>query len=141
MFKGDRSLQMHIETLMLHIIEEVTASSVFDVLICDRSAIDYLAYANLRFDKQKDSALYETISATVSSYSSVYEKIFILSSTPEFKAYGNFRSGENTSSTNVSDECLRLCKNLGAQFEHVALEPSAERSSYVLGKILNCLTA
>lgn len=139
MFKGDRSMKMHVETLFLHIVEEVTASDVFEILICDRSAIDYLAYANVRFGRQSGDLLYDTLAATVSNYSRSYEKVFVLRSEPAEYEAGNFRDGENADAQTISDECIRICKELDVQFQTVDLPPGPERSSIVLSEIRSLL--
>lgn len=139
MFKGDRSMKMHVETLFLHIVEEVTASDVFNLLICDRSAIDYLAYANVRFGRQAGDVLYDTLAATVSNYSRSYEKVFVLKSEPVAHEVGNFRDGENSDALAISDECIRICEELDVPFQPVNLPPGPERSSTVLKEMLSLL--
>lgn len=139
MFKGDRGMKMHVETLLLHLMEEITASDVFDVLVCDRSAIDYLAYANVRFGRRFGETLYDTLHSAVSSYSRSYKLVFILKTAPLGDRHGNFRQGENTDSLTVSDECVALCKEFSVPFEVVELPPGSERSQLVLGSILKHL--
>jgi predicted ATPase len=139
MFKGDRGIKMHIETLFLHIIEEVTGSVAFDILVCDRSAVDYLAYANLRFGRNSGDVLYDTVRASVSSYCRSYEKIFVLRSSPVLDDVSNFREGENTAALDVSDECIEICREFGVPYELVELPPGPGRSQFVLSSILASL--
>lgn len=136
MFKGDRGMKMHVETLLLHLLEEVAASDVFNVLVCDRSAVDYLAYANVRFGRRFGETLYDTLYGAVSSYARSYKRVFILKSVPSAERLGNFREGENTDSVTVSDECALLCREFSIPFEVVELPHGSDRSQLVLESIL-----
>lgn len=77
---GDRSLPMHLEVLGLHIAYEMRSLRMHDILICDRSVLDFAIYAEMRFGPQRagiDALLYETLDITTRRHARIYAHIFV----------------------------------------------------------------
>lgn len=119
MFKGQRSKKMHLESLLIQVSQEIVASEHYDPLICDRSAIDYLAFANLRFPHGDRSVFLDTVAATVTQYSKIYSKVYIMRTYGSVDAGDKIRSGENVTPESVSEEVARLCQNFGISWSWV----------------------
>jgi ABC-type dipeptide/oligopeptide/nickel transport system ATPase component len=77
---GDRSLAMHVEVLGLHISNEMRARRMHRVVVCDRSVVDFLTYAELRFGapvKREDAILFAYLQSAAQSYARLYDHIFV----------------------------------------------------------------
>jgi len=77
---GDRSLAMHVEVLGLHISNEMRARRMHRVVVCDRSVVDFLTYAELRFGapvKREDAILFECLKSAAHNYARLYDHIFV----------------------------------------------------------------
>ena len=100
---------MHLESLLIHINQEIIASEHYDVMVSDRSAVDYLAYANLRYSPESQNHFLKSVRALTREYSALYDRIFV---TPDFRGIDPgdpLRRGENVASPDVSNEIVRLC--------------------------------
>jgi AAA domain-containing protein len=77
---GDRSLAMHVEVLGLHISNEMRARRMHRVVVCDRSVVDFLTYAELRFGapvKREDAILFACLQSAADNYARLYDHIFV----------------------------------------------------------------
>ena len=77
---GDRSLAMHVEVLGLHISNEMRARRMHRVVVCDRSVVDFLTYAELRFGaplKGADANLFALLKSAADNYAILYDHIFV----------------------------------------------------------------
>jgi len=77
---GDRSLAMHVEVLGLHISNEMRARRMHHVVVCDRSVIDFLTYAELRFGApvgRADEILFACLQSAARDYATLYDHIFV----------------------------------------------------------------
>jgi nicotinamide riboside kinase len=135
MFKGDRGEKMHLESLLIQIGNEIIASEHYDVVICDRSAIDYLAYARLRFP-YSNNVYIESVEALVLKYSEIYAKVFITNKTIGWDAGDPLRVGENTESESVSQTIADIAKKIGVPWEWIEAATQDTPSHSVTERVL-----
>lgn len=130
MFKGQRNQKMHLESLLVQIQREILAGEHYDVVICDRSAIDYLAFANLRFPNEINSIHLNSVRALVTEYSSIYSEVFVTNGSQGVDPGDPLRIGEDTTPEHVSLEVARLCNELRVPWRFVkAFDEIGERQS------------
>lgn len=139
MFKNIRNENMHLESLLIHIRNEIIAAEYYDVVICDRSALDYLAFANLRFGEHSSSVYIRSVRSLVEQYSSVYANIFITNKFWKIDPGDPMRRGENTQPENVSNEIARLASMLGVAWDWVSDEINFEADRHSLSGRIKAL--
>lgn len=82
---GDKSPEMHLEVMALHVVNEMRAFRMYDVIIADRSIFDFIAYAKVRFPTDFSENLFTgAICKLAESYKDFYSLIFLTSG-----SYGN----------------------------------------------------
>lgn len=92
---GKRSIEMHLEVMGLHLAEEMRASREYDVVIADRSMLDFLAFARARFGNRHCEKYTGALSSFVHAYAHTYQCVFVTSSSYPDEPKDSIRSQEN----------------------------------------------
>lgn len=121
LFKGDRGIEMHLESLMRHITNELIYSDFHDVLICDRSCIDFLAYAYCRFSEKEveNNPILKSVKDLSLNYVKTYDMIYVIPPINMENNNDRLRNSENTEQTNVYETIIETYKKNNLSYKEI----------------------
>lgn len=135
LMSGNRGPEMHLEVFSLHVLREIRAARIYQIVVCDRSIFDFLAYAYVRFPR--DSYATKAMAAFGTHYRGTYN--LILKTTA---SYGNadrdvIRATEHTMAADMDAALTGIYTDFGIPYLSLPKQDALEVAMSAIVPILH----